>query len=81
MLLLQITKWSREMLSPGESRVVFVYLRGSKQMIEDRLRRRENHYFKADMIQTQFAALEVGFLCTELFLLSFFRNRLRRRET
>ena len=50
-------------------------------MIEDRLRRRENHYFKADMIQTQFAALEVGFLCRELFLLSFFRNRLRRRET
>ena len=78
---LQITKWSREMLSPGESRVVFVYLRGSKQMIQDRLRRRENHYFKADMIQTQFAALEVGFLCRELFLLSFFRNRLRRRET
>ena len=74
---LQITKWSREMLSPGESRVVFVYLRGSKQMIEDRLRRRENHYFKADMIQTQFAALEVGFLCTELFLLPYTSNNSR----
>ena len=40
--------------------MVFVYLKGSKQMIEDRLLSRDNHYFKASMIETQFEALEVG---------------------
>ena len=39
--------------------MVFVYLKGSKQMIEERLLRRENHYFKANMIETQFMVLEV----------------------
>ena len=60
--------WSREILSPSGAGVVFVYLKGSKQMIEDRLLSRENHYFKASMIQTQFQALEVSeFLSSEIF--------------
>ena len=53
-------KFSREILSSSGVGVVFVYLKGSKQMIEDRLLSRENHYFKASMIQTQFQALEVS---------------------
>ena len=40
--------------------MVFVYLKGSKQMIEERLLSRENHYFKASMIQTQFQDLQVS---------------------
>ena len=70
-------KLSREILSPSGAGVVFVYLKGSKQMIEDRLLSRENHYFKASMIQTQFHALEVAqFLSEEVFLPCLCRNPL-----
>jgi gluconokinase len=39
-------------------RVEFVYLKGSFDLIWERMQRRQNHYMKAAMLQSQFAALE-----------------------
>ena len=36
----------------------FVYLKGSFDLIWERMLRRQNHYMKASMLQSQFAALE-----------------------
>ncbi|MBN2626312.1 MAG: gluconokinase [Spirochaetales bacterium] len=36
----------------------WVYLKGSFETIHDRMASRKDHYFKADMLKSQFAALE-----------------------
>lgn len=38
--------------------VQFVYLKGSFELIWERMQRRQNHYMKAAMLQSQFATLE-----------------------
>ena len=43
---------------PDKKDLIFVYLKGSKDMIEKRLTSRKGHYFKADLLQSQFDALE-----------------------
>ena len=50
---------SREILRAGGASLSFVYLKGSPEMIKRRLENRENHYFKAGLLQTQFDTLEV----------------------
>jgi len=49
---------SRARLSGGDPTVRFVYLRGSKELIRERLRHRSGHFMKADLLDSQFAALE-----------------------
>ena len=49
---------SRVRLSGGDPSVRFVYLRGSEELIRDRLRNRSGHFMKADLLSSQFAALE-----------------------
>ena len=43
---------------PDKKDLLFVYLKGSKDVIEKRLTKRQGHYFKADLLQSQFDALE-----------------------
>jgi len=47
----------REQLAVSES-VQFVYLRGSFEQIETRLKRRKDHYMPVQLLQSQFEALE-----------------------
>ncbi|HEX7002705.1 MAG TPA: gluconokinase [Trueperaceae bacterium] len=48
----------RDLLTGGSDRVSFVYLKGSRELILDRLRSRVGHYMKPDMLDSQFSALE-----------------------
>lgn len=48
----------RETLASAGAGVAFVYLVGSPELIEARMRAREDHYMKAGMLASQFAALE-----------------------
>ena len=41
-----------------EDKLVFIYLKGSQEVIERRLTNRQGHYFKAELLQSQFDALE-----------------------
>jgi gluconokinase len=47
----------RDVLAEGIA-VVWIYLRGSPQLIASRLEHRSNHFMKADMLATQFDSLE-----------------------
>ncbi|HEY2393783.1 MAG TPA: gluconokinase [Candidatus Angelobacter sp.] len=47
----------RELLSEGVN-VKFVYLRGTEELILQRLGHRKGHYAKSDLVASQFAALE-----------------------
>lgn len=48
----------REMLLEAERRTTFVFLDGSRELLEHRLRHRHHHFMLADMLDSQFAALE-----------------------
>ncbi len=48
----------RERLARGHREVVFVYLKGSPELIRDRLAHRHGHFMPADLLPSQFAALE-----------------------
>jgi gluconokinase len=48
----------REQLRAGLEGVQFVYLRGSFALIWERMTARVHHYMKADMLRSQFEALE-----------------------
>jgi len=48
----------RQRLLEGNSGVQIVYLKGSYELIWSRMTRRKNHYMKADMLKSQFDALE-----------------------
>ena len=50
----------REMLVGGGASITFIYLKGSQELIKRRLEERANHYFKAELLQSQFDTLEVG---------------------
>ena len=49
---------SRQRLLVDPRQVRFVYLRGSMDLIRQRLRNRSGHFMKEDMLASQFAALE-----------------------
>merc|ERR1719369_1007618 len=38
--------------------VLFIYLKGSQDVIQNRLTKRQQHYFKAELLQSQFDTLE-----------------------
>ena len=49
----------RDILNPEKSeQVQFVYLKGSQELILNRLNNREGHYMPPELLQSQFAALE-----------------------
>jgi gluconokinase len=48
----------RQRLKRGQERVIFVYLKGSFDLIWQRMQQREGHYMKAEMLQSQFEVLE-----------------------
>jgi D-serine dehydratase len=48
----------REILRGGRPDVHFVFLRGAKEFIGDRLARRTDHFMPASLLDSQFAALE-----------------------
>jgi gluconokinase len=48
----------RQTLTTGCKRVRFVYLKGDYDLILSRMSRRQGHYMKPEMLQSQFATLE-----------------------
>jgi len=48
----------RDRLRDGNPNLSFIYLKGDFEVIESRLKARKGHFFKTDMLKTQFAALE-----------------------
>ena len=48
----------REHLTEGNQGVVFVYLKGNYSVIRSRLAQRQNHFMKADLLDSQFRTLE-----------------------
>jgi gluconokinase len=48
----------RDELAAGDSRVKFVFLSGSKDLIEERLKYRRDHFMPSSLLDSQFAILE-----------------------
>jgi gluconokinase len=48
----------RDYLQKGRGDVKFVFLKGDKELIRERLEERTGHYAKADLLEGQFEALE-----------------------
>lgn len=48
----------REMLFRDKQRMKIVYLKGDFELFAPRLKTRENHYMKVDLLSSQFATLE-----------------------
>jgi gluconokinase len=48
----------REMLCRDKQRMKIVYLKGDFELFAARLKNRENHYMKVDLLSSQFAILE-----------------------
>ncbi|HEY0640863.1 MAG TPA: gluconokinase [Pseudonocardiaceae bacterium] len=53
-----LRKAYRDVLRDGNPGVRFAYLHGTRELIERRLVARHGHFMKADMLASQFAALE-----------------------
>jgi gluconokinase len=53
-----LKKSYRDRLRAGNEGLRFVHLQGSFDLIRERMQARPNHYMKADMLQSQFDALE-----------------------
>lgn len=53
-----LKKSYRDILRKGNQNLSFVYLQGDFDTIESRLRARKGHFFKPQMLVTQFATLE-----------------------
>lgn len=48
----------RDVLGVGDPRLVLVYLRGDEARIAERMRARTDHFFRPDLLHSQFEALE-----------------------
>lgn len=48
----------RERLQGNDSAVQFIYLKGDYDLIQSRLRNRQGHFMKADLLKSQFEILE-----------------------
>lgn len=53
-----LKKRYRDMLREGNKNLHFIYLKGGYELIESRLMARKGHFFKPQMLVTQFATLE-----------------------
>lgn len=54
-----LKKKYRDILRDGNQHLSFLYLEGDFKLIEDRLKKRKNHFFKPNMLVSQFDTLEV----------------------
>ena len=48
----------RQHLRQGDGSVVFVYLKGDYQPVRSRLAERDDHFMKADLLESQYRGLE-----------------------
>lgn len=48
----------RQFLSQGQQDLVWVYLRGDYQLILNRVQQRQEHFFREEILRSQFATLE-----------------------
>jgi gluconokinase len=48
----------RQFLRPDPNQIQVIYLKGDPNLIQHRLEQRYGHYMKADLLESQFAALE-----------------------
>jgi len=48
----------RDKLAAGNPGIVFVYLKGDYDLIDNRMKARQDHYMKAEMLRSQFEDLE-----------------------
>lgn len=48
----------RDVLAGKSAAVRFVFLKGSRDLIRERMKKRHGHYMKADLLESQFAILE-----------------------
>lgn len=53
-----LKKAYRDILSPPEVPVRFIYLEGSKTLIAERMKNRDDHFMPASLLDSQFEALE-----------------------
>lgn len=53
-----LKKKYRDMLRAGNEGLLFVHLFGSRELIKERMSKRQGHFFKEEMLNSQFAALE-----------------------
>lgn len=53
-----LKKGYRNQLRDGNSNLSFIYLKGAFEVIENRLKARKGHFFKTQMLVTQFQTLE-----------------------
>ncbi|TKI04428.1 gluconokinase [Martelella alba] len=53
-----LKKRYRDRLRQGNDNLSFIYLKGAFEVIEERLKARKGHFFKTDMLITQFNTLE-----------------------
>ena len=53
-----LSRKSRNILRENNEDVRFVYLRGSKELIKQRLRERKGHFMRSDMLDSQFDVLQ-----------------------
>ncbi|HMB96918.1 MAG TPA: gluconokinase [Balneolaceae bacterium] len=51
-------KYRQLLKKKPESKVQFIYLKGTPELIDERLRQREGHYMPASLLNSQFDALE-----------------------
>jgi len=49
----------RKQLAKNNKAITWVYLNGTYQIIEDRIKKRTNHFMQSDLLKSQFEALEV----------------------
>lgn len=53
-----LKKTYREILSPPDIPVRFIYLKGSKSVIAERMKNRDNHFMPESLLDSQFETLE-----------------------
>ena len=53
-----LKKKYRDMLRAGNEGLLFVHLFGSRELIKERMSKRQGHFFKEEMLNSQFEALE-----------------------
>ncbi|MGG4610022.1 gluconokinase [Providencia sp. Me31A] len=53
-----LKKKYRDILRADNKNLFFIYLKGDSEVIEERLKARKGHFFKPEMLKTQFATLE-----------------------
>lgn len=54
-----LKKHYREQIRDGNNHVIFLYLEGSYELILSRIQARKGHFMKLEMVDSQFATLEV----------------------